>query len=364
MSRGAYYNENDPFAAAWLRELISCGAIQDGEVDDRSIHDVRADDLRGFSQHHFFAGIGGWAYALQLAEWPDDRPVWTGSCPCQPFSVAGNRRGQSDERHLWPEWFRLISQCRPSIVFGEQVASPDGLTWLDAVSADLEDAGYAFGAADLCAAGVGAPHIRQRLYFVGMADAECRAAERSGLYVDGSAGGNPGSEEKRERLRDDVRYGCNPEWLEHPPSDGRVARWTESGGRGVICRCSDGRLGDSSLDEIGTCDGESRPGVNKQIQTGGSGLPFGLDHTTSTRPNDSGKHVCGWAPSAARFEQSGPFSFWSGAIWLPCSDGKYRPTKPGVFPLASGVPRRVDVLRGAGNSIVPEVAAAFIRATQ
>ena len=53
-----YYNEIDPFAAQWLRELINAGAIASGEVDERSIEDVTADDLAGFCQHHFFAGIG------------------------------------------------------------------------------------------------------------------------------------------------------------------------------------------------------------------------------------------------------------------------------------------------------------------
>ncbi len=161
-----YYNENDPNAAAWLRELIKGGHIANGIVDERSIKDVQPNDLTDFTQCHFFAGIGGWSYALRLAGWPDDRPVWTGSCPCQPFSDAGQKGGTEDKRHLWPEFYRLISECRPSAIFGEQVASKDGLAWLDIVSADLESADYAVGAADLCAAGVEAPHIRQRLYFV------------------------------------------------------------------------------------------------------------------------------------------------------------------------------------------------------
>jgi DNA (cytosine-5)-methyltransferase 1 len=166
----AYYNEIDPKAAAWLRELIKQGHIADGIVDERSIIDVTPNELRDFTQCHFFAGIGVWSYALRSAGWADDRPVWTGSCPCQPFSAAGARGGFDDERHLWPHWHHLISQCRPPVVFGEQVASKDGLGWLDLVCADMEATGYAIGAADLCAAGIGAPHIRQRLWFVGLAD--------------------------------------------------------------------------------------------------------------------------------------------------------------------------------------------------
>ena len=163
----AFYNENDPFAAQWLRNLIAAGHIAPGVVDERSIEDVTPDDLRGFTQCHFFAGIGVWSLALSRAGWPDDKPVWTGSCPCQPFSAAGKGNGFADERHLWPAFFHLISECKPGVIFGEQVASKDGFGWLDLVQTDLEATNYAVGAVDLCAAGFGAPHIRQRLFWVG-----------------------------------------------------------------------------------------------------------------------------------------------------------------------------------------------------
>ncbi|MGA1677590.1 MAG: DNA cytosine methyltransferase, partial [Pseudomonadales bacterium] len=197
----AYYNEIDPKAAAWLRELIKRGLIADGDVDETDIRDVDPARLGGYTQCHFFAGIGGWSLALRLAGWPDDRPVWTGSCPCQPFSAAGRRAGVADERHLWPHWHHLISQCQPAIVFGEQVASKDGLGWLDLVHADMEATGYAFGAADLCAAGIGAPHIRQRLWFVGERLAD---AADAGLQMGRRGSGRePRSVEQSERLRAD-----------------------------------------------------------------------------------------------------------------------------------------------------------------
>lgn len=171
----AYYNENDPRLTSWLYELMAAGVIAPGVVDTRSILDVRPGDLAPYTQCHFFAGIGVWSYALRLAGWPDDRRVWTGSCPCQPFSAAGKGAGFDDERHLWPAWFQLIAQCLPDRVYGEQVASKDGLAWLDLVHADLEAAGYSCGPVDLCAAGVGAPHIRQRLWFVADDDAYGRS---------------------------------------------------------------------------------------------------------------------------------------------------------------------------------------------
>jgi DNA (cytosine-5)-methyltransferase 1 len=164
----AYYNEIDRFAAQWLRELIKAGLIADGEVDERDIRDVRADDLRGFTQAHFFAGIGGWSYALRLAGWPDDRPIWTGSCPCQVVSSAA--RGRNTAADLWPAWFPLIATARPRAFFGEQVAQHGA--WLDRVCDDVEPLGYAVGAAVLPACSVGFDHARPRIYFAGHADCD------------------------------------------------------------------------------------------------------------------------------------------------------------------------------------------------
>ena len=168
----AYYNEYEPKTAAWLRELIKAGLIVDGEVDERSIIDVEANDLKGFTQCHFFAGIGGWSYALRLAGIPDDYPVWTGSCPCQPFSVAGANKGKSDERHLWPAFFGLIKQSRPVTIFGEQVEGAVKHGWLDDLQADLEGESYSVGAAVLGAHSVGSYHQRQRLYWVAYSDSK------------------------------------------------------------------------------------------------------------------------------------------------------------------------------------------------
>ena len=233
---GIYYNEHDAYAAQWLRNLMAEGLIPEGEVDERSIKEVRPDEIREFTQCHFFAGIGIWAGALRDAGWPDELPVWTGSCPCQPFSNAGKQEGFEDERHLWPDWLALIRECRPSIVLGEQVAS--ALEWLDLVSADLEEEGFAFGALDLCAAGFpleswhgsgqgewlrralldcpdpmlaadlrnfadfadrelgsgDASHIRQRIYFVGMDNASSAGLERSAAFGDPGEAGRPDAE--------------------------------------------------------------------------------------------------------------------------------------------------------------------------
>ena len=122
----AYYNENDPKMAAWLRELIKAGVIVPGEVDERSIWDVVPSDVMGFTQCHFFAGQGSWSYALRQAGWSDDRRVWTGSCPCQDFSGAGKRAGLAGERHLWPAWFHfpLASRTSERMVRGSRSRLP------------------------------------------------------------------------------------------------------------------------------------------------------------------------------------------------------------------------------------------------
>ena len=171
-----YYNENDPKAAAWLRELIKENLIAPGDVDERSIEDVVPSEIKKYTQCHFFAGIGGWSLALRKAGWADDVPVWTGSCPCQPFSSAGKGKGTTDERHLWPAFFWLIKQCRPNTIFGEQVAGKAGETWLDVVSSDMENEGYSFGVAITAACGFGAPHQRKRIYFV--ADTKHQRSQR------------------------------------------------------------------------------------------------------------------------------------------------------------------------------------------
>lgn len=160
-----YYNEWDKGAAAWLRELIKQGHIPFGVVDERSITEVKPEDLDGFTQCHFFAGIGGWPLALRLAGVSEDTPLWTGSPPCQPFSAAGKQLGQLDPRHLAPVFLDLISEFRPPVLFGEQVAPAIAKSWMCDLQTHLEGEDYAVGFAVLPACSVGAPHKRERLFF-------------------------------------------------------------------------------------------------------------------------------------------------------------------------------------------------------
>jgi len=382
MSAAAYYNEIDPFAAQWLRNLIAAGHIAPGEVDERSIEDVTPDDLRGFTQCHFFAGIGVWSHSLRLAGWPDDRPVWTGSCPCQPFSAAGKGDGFADERHLWPHFFHLISECRPQHVFGEQVAAGNANVWFDLVQADLEGMGYAFGLVPFTSAGVGAPHIRERAYWVANANGEHKSATGDETRIttrfricaiDGMA--NTASEQYNERNNSTNERGwsSNSEQNRMGGGFGRL-------GNANVTRLEGLSGNDSTAGREGTTGPAAAPGVhdrvantdNEQHSIAVSGCCH--EHVSTGRQQDptAPAGLCG---DYRALEVNG---FWRDADWLFCRDGKWRPVEPGTFPLVDGAAarmgrvepgvarvassNRVGRLKGYGNAINAQAAAAFIRA--
>ncbi|MEM5524330.1 DNA cytosine methyltransferase [Enterobacter asburiae] len=342
MTPAAYYNEIDPFAAQWLRNLIAGGHIAPGEVDERSIEDVTPDDLRGFTQCHFFAGIGVWSHSLRLAGWPDDKPVWTGSCPCQPFSAAGKGDGFADERHLWPHFFHLISELRPQHVFGEQVAAGNANAWFDLVQADLEGLEYAFGLVPFTSASIGAPHIRERAYWVAHAGGEYESA----------AG---------DASRPSARIGsCEINGMANSAGEQYYQRNDSSDERGWSSNSEQNRMGG-----------------------GFSGL--GDSNNSRLERHFGNDRAAGWEGAARSVTSPGLHSrplevngFWRDADWLLCRDGKWRPVEPGTFPLVDGAAarlgrvepgvarvassNRVGRLKGYGNAINAQAAAEFIRA--
>lgn len=347
-----YYNEFDPKAAQWLRNLIKAGLIPDGVVDERSIIQVQAADLVGYRQCHFFAGIGGWSLALQLAGWPADRRVWTGSCPCQPYSAAGKQKGDADERNLWPAWYQLLREFnarypeqKPDTIFGEQVDKAIRHGWLDGICRDLEAEGYACGHAVLGAHSVGAkrwieivdeytgnvawrglvktnpPHIRQRLYWVG--DTECHeSTEPSG---------------EGARSHEEEAAGTSGQSEGRGDADSRMGGTEHDGSHGAQIDRGSGETGNH---------GEKGQDVPcKPAGTGASRVPG---------------CVCQ--------------DFWSDCYLVPCRDGKYRRVESGLRCLVNGVSfeladgstsqesSRTVILKGLGNAIVPQVAAEFISA--
>jgi DNA (cytosine-5)-methyltransferase 1 len=361
---GLYFNEIEPFAAQWLGNLWP-----EATVDKRDIRDVQPRDVAGFQRVHWFAGISGWEQALQLAGWPSDLPVWTASCPCQPLSCAGKRAGEKDERHLWPELYRLISERRPGIIFGEQVESSDGLEWLDGISLDLEELDYAVGPLDLPAASVGAPQRRQRFFWVGVA---------SGYDLGRLSRSAFGTKEESERSRQVNGDGCV---VSRPAGDvsERVAN-AESGGFAVQrparftgnVRHTDEREPFGGLVDAAVLRRTRSNRASKQESGLGSRRNADrLEFTDSDRPRGE-RAADGRAAEAP----------WASEV-VYCRDDKYRrvAVEPGSFPLAYGIPRdlgrripelrsvarsaranRVGRLKGYGNAIVPAVAAVFIRA--
>jgi len=332
----AYYNEIDPYAAQWLRNLIDKGLIAPGVVDERSIEDVKPNELMGYTQCHFFAGIGVWSLALRRAGWPDNRPIWTGSCPCQPFSSAGSQSGFEDARHLWPSLAWLIKQCGPSVVVGEQVASKSVEPWIDLVQTDLEALDYAFGCVPFPSAGVGAPHIRDRAYWVGHANES--GSQR--LTGDGGTAGREGSD--RPTAAPSVSGGMGntsgqgplpgPQSGVHSSKENRRPRNVEPQRPSAISG-----LADTAREQ------HDRPGI--------SGETGRAEHTDGCA--DGG---------LADNNRPGPTNgFWGDADWLFCRDGKWRPVKPGTFPLVDGTPQRVGRLRAYGNAINAEAATIFIQ---
>lgn len=321
-----FYNEFDPNAAAWLRELIARKLIPNGVVDERSIADIQPHEITSYTQCHFFAGIGGWPLALQLDNVDPTRPLWTMSCPCQPFSGAGKGLGEKDPRHLWPVAFNLIRECGPQHVFGEQVASAIGHGWLDGISADLESEGYACGAAVLGAHSVGAPHIRQRLYWV----ADSQSQRRNGSAEMQGKNGRSKPETNGSTC------GLDNPAVSRFVTTGERPELREERGRECVSGdgCELGRVGNTALQQCGGA----------------------WEHETSD----------------GRTSQDRGSNPWSDSSWHPCRDGKHRriPTQPALSPLADGVPYKLArrgsirpaLLKGAGNAIVPEVAAEFIQA--
>lgn len=323
----AFYNEPDPFAAQWLENLIAAGHIAPGFVDRRPIQEIEAWELTGYTQCHFFAGIGIWSLALRQAGIPDDTPLWTGSCPCQPFSSAGKQKGFTDERHLWPTWFALIEQRRPAIVLGEQVASKDGLGWLDLVSTDMEASGYAFAAADLCAAGFGQAHLRQRLYFVAVADTACGGQSWSG------------------------------------------GRSIDQKQRASQCSMSSG-LADTSPEFR---DRARSAGPSRGVEYSNSGASCGLEHSNrsgqdkrSSVREQSLRSISDGTIQGSNLRDPGEIDQrWLDADWLLCrnpvGEPSWRPVEPGTFPLAHGVAARMDCLRAYGNALDAETATGFAK---
>lgn len=390
----AYYNEIDPDAVHVLRSLIADGLIAPGDVDSRSIKDVQPDDLDGYTQAHFFAGAGLWSVAARLAGWPDDRPLWTGSCPCQPFSSAGKGGGIDDPRHLWPDFFRLIRARRPAVVMGEQVAGAPGYGWFDGVRADLEREDFASRVVDIPACAVDAPHIRQRLWWCALGNPNpSRRLQSEGSFGD-TGRWRSDADDRRSAVADTrsrrVRSGGPTE--DPRPASGagreiweqrlRPDAWTGSSAvamanadrpRSPEIRRDAGKVGDLSAAQRQSADDASLPWrgdatANDSLAAADAGVTQGDASGPGWEGKPHAERLSAGSPGrpdaqrADRGDRRPNGSAWAGADWLLCHDGKARRTEPGLRLLVDGMAGRVPAWRLAGNSISPVLAAEVIGA--
>ncbi|MBB5986013.1 DNA cytosine methyltransferase [Sphingobium lignivorans] len=421
----AFYNECDPYAAQWLRNLIDAGHIAPGIVDERDIRDITPAELFEYDQCHFFAGIGVWPYALRRAGWADDRRIWTGSCPCQPFSAAGRAGGFADERHLWPHWFHLISQCSPPVILGEQVASKDGLAWNDLVSVDMEAAGYAFGAVDICAAGItvdwessqagewlrraihdcsdpgvtamlrdfadwagagnlgdGGEHIRQRQYFVGVADASSSRAGRhtgaaSGAEARSGSTWHPDGHDGGDTLftgsstgRLDHHHHQGPQGLAGNDGEALGQRQgserpaSEAGVSDGLDDDDDDRRASASVTGLRDAEHHAEPRGGAQRMADGPHSGRGEERPDvggiAVGDRTQGLPAGHSSSSSSDHDANAPQRGRPAVDWLFCRDGKWRAVESGTFPLAHEAPARVGRLRAYGNALDAETATEFI----
>jgi DNA (cytosine-5)-methyltransferase 1 len=384
-----YYNEFEKETASWIRNLSEAGVIPQGVIDERSIRDVLPADVMGYDQCHFFAGVAGWPLALKLAGWPEGEPIWSASCPCQPYSAAGKQRAQNDERHLWPTFFELVKNIKPARIVGEQVDGAIRFGWLDGIQSDLEKEGYEFGAAVLPACSVDTPHRRYRIFW-------CASLDVAKGQRCGEAGRRFNGQEKR------IGSGREADGLAEPKGCGRCERIT---GNQISQKCTPSCGEKEQLQggwrndywHGGEIDQLAEPEYPRWAETGsghevnpGSEFEQGRDIGSMDDTEIEG----GRQREQRRNKKLGRPS----EEFIYCRDGKYRRIEPSILPLAHGIPRdmgrvrsilegmgfsaaevkrmlrrprsllalagrnRVIRLKSYGNAIVPILAAKFIQA--
>nr|WP_246693394.1 MULTISPECIES: hypothetical protein [unclassified Mesorhizobium] len=341
-----------------------------------------------------------------------------------------------DERHLWPALLHLIRERRPERFFGEQVASKDGLGWLDLVQTDMEAEGYAIGALDTCSAGSGAPHIRQRLriYAYDLRPAAGALGDPAGTgSLSGPQRGLHHREEGRGPWDGQSERSGDAVWLVdgiEPRLEGFGGGFATEGGhreaalRSVAASGELGRLADDRREHgqrwansEGPVESDSREWWEDTVHSEPRGSVDRLAHSESCGRADgpqivgSGGQVFGAAgqivgigdrcsfdglADAGRGQFSQPLrraegrdgygsdrshprpgptnGFWRDADWVFCRDEKWRPIRPGSFPLVDGASFRVDsgspyagksrqgMLKAYGNAIDAEATIDFIDA--
>jgi len=290
-------------------------------------------------------------------EFPD---IITGGFPCQPFSVAGKQKGTSDDRHLWPEMFRIIKTFKPRFVIGENVRGivniQDGVVF-ETVCTDLEDEGYEVQPFNIPAAGVGAPHRRERIWFIAVREDVGNTQHN----------GSPTSEIGRGH--EEINGGTEKRQNE----SFEFERTSRSEDNGNVSKENKNNVADTNNEGLRTRIGGSDNDHETESRSGGADRTRSesdVERHNSTSTEIKGMDVADTDTRLGNGENEeiqsrGQTSDSSSA--RETSQGWWS-VEPNVGRVAHGVSGRVHRLKGLGNSIVPqiveEIGKALIKAEQ
>jgi DNA (cytosine-5)-methyltransferase 1 len=263
-------------------------------------------------------------YDRLKADGIDSVDIITGGYPCQPFSVAGSKKGEQDERHLWPEYFRLVQELRPTFVIGENVGGHVKLG-LDTVLEDLASEGYATTTFSISASSIGANHQRERVWIIAHSDDLRR--------YDGinHREGRPLSSDQEWNLTESEQ-----EWYRRINRAREVGQTLENARRQLWPWTFEQRENDHEARE-GDADQLERSSGTSAIDVANSKSGQGHDHESNSGNGKQSQEEISRERSGISTDQT----WWT--------------TEPDVGRVADGVPKRVDRLKCLGNSVVPMI---------
>lgn len=328
--------------------------------------------------------------------------VISGGFPCQPFSVAGKQKGKGDDRYLWPEMLRVIRELAPRWVIGENVPGILRIAAADVVQ-NLEREGYNVTVFDFEAAAVGAPHRRERVFFVGSLENTGNSRQweprvlqeqQRGTKFIGTGKGFPdgatADSDRRQAVAHSLRNGCGNRTDEIIPAEAGVDAQCDVGGCGTAVadtkhlRCE--RLRSSGEQVCGGQEGQLPAGGCVVSYTGPAGLQgWATTRNTESHREETEQQPAGYGDVTVRDSDSinaskeqeicevgEPESCGGG-------EGRGRSAEPGLGGMADGLPRwldepdgvprvitgmkdRANRLKCLGNAVVPQQAYPIFRA--
>jgi DNA (cytosine-5)-methyltransferase 1 len=321
--------------------------VQFVEKDD-CCRRVLAKNFPGVPVHgdiHTFTAFDLWERRLGR---PD---LLTGGFPCQPFSLAGNGLGAQDDRYLWPEMFRVVTEIRPRFVVAENVAGLLNRVEFDCCISDLEDAGYDVGCLVIPACAVNAPHRRDRLWIVADSNGgrlRCGRSQRE-ESVCTSQGWTPAYSNRERQQQSGRLFAEVGQWIgdsfthaTHPEHDRCEGRHTPGPGWTKEASSTLPHSPPASYPD-GKRPGEFAEDVSaRELEPGGRGQDVGFANIPGRLEQRRGEPI--------------PEEFFT----LERAD--WRAVEPLLCRGDHGVSHRVDRLRGLGNAIVPQVAYFILQA--